>query len=90
MESVVADLSLFDWEGDRPIHRLFRDTVIYEMHVGSLTRHPSSGVVDAHRGTYLGVIDKISYLRDLGVTAVKLLPVYQFDASDASPGHDNY
>jgi glycogen operon protein len=60
------------------------------MHVGSLTRHPSSGVVDAHRGTYLGVIDKISYLRDLGVTAVKLLPVYQFDASDASPGHDNY
>ena len=90
MKSVVADLSLFDWEGDRPIHRLFRDTVIYEMHVGGFTRHPSSGVVDAHRGTYLGVIDKIPYLRDLGVTAVELLPVYQFDATDAPPGLVNY
>jgi len=90
MKSVVADLSVFDWEGDRPIHRLFRDTVIYEMHVGGLTRHPSSGVVDAHRGTYLGVIDKIPYLRDLGVTAVELLPVYQFDATDAPPGLVNY
>jgi glycogen operon protein len=60
------------------------------MHVGGLTRHPSSGVVDAHRGTYLGVIDKIPYLRDLGVTALELLPVYQFDATDAPPGLVNY
>ena len=90
MKSVVTDLSLFDWEGDRPIRRLFRNTVIYEMHVGGLTRHPSSGVVFARRGTYLGVIDKIPYLQDLGVTAVELLPVYQFDATDAPPGLVNY
>ncbi len=90
MKSVVVDLSVFDWEGDRPIHRLFRDTVIYEMHVGGLTRHPSSGVVDAHRGTYLGVIDKIPYLRELGITAVELLPVYQFDRTDAPHGLVNY
>jgi glycogen operon protein len=90
MKSVVADLSVFDWEDDRPIHRLFRDTVIYEMHVGGLTRHPSSCVADDRRGTYLGVIDKIPYLRDLGITAVELLPVYQFDALDAPPGLVNY
>jgi pullulanase/glycogen debranching enzyme len=66
--SVVADLSAFDWEGDRPIHRLF----LCEMHVSGLTRHLSSGLVGAHQGRYLGVIDKIPYLRDLGVTAVEI------------------
>lgn len=59
MKSVVADLSLFDWEDDKPINRLFRDTVIYEMHVAGFTRHPSSGVAAAKRGTYLGVVEKI-------------------------------
>jgi isoamylase len=90
MKSVVADLSLFDWEGDRPVNRLFRDTVIYEMHVAGFTRHPSSGVTAALRGTYLGVIEKIPYLNSLGVTAVELLPVYQFDSSDAPSGLANY
>jgi glycogen operon protein len=59
MKSVVADLSLFDWEGDRPINRLFRETVIYEMHVAGFTRHPSSGLAAALRGTYLGIVGKI-------------------------------
>jgi isoamylase len=90
MKSVVADLSLFDWEGDRKINRPFRETVIYEMHVAGFTRHPSSGVSEAHRGTYLGVIDKIPYLLSLGITAVELMPVYQFDATDAPPGLLNY
>jgi isoamylase len=90
MKSVVADPSLFDWEGDRPINRRYRDTVIYELHVGGFTRDPSSGVVNSHRGTYLGVIEKIPYLKSLGITAVELLPVYQFDASDAPPGLTNY
>jgi glycogen operon protein len=90
MKSVVADLSLFDWEDDKPINRLFRDTVIYEMHVAGFTRHPSSGVAAAKRGTYLGVIEKIPYLQSLGITAVELLPVYQFDSSDAPAGLSNY
>jgi len=90
MKSVVADLSQFDWEDDKPIDRLFRDTVIYEMHVAGFTRDPSSGVSAAHRGKYLGVIEKIPYLQSLGITAVELLPVYQFDASDAPAGLANY
>jgi len=90
MKSVVADMSLFDWESDEPINRLFRDTVIYEMHVAGFTRHPSSGVAAANRGKYLGVIEKIPYLQSLGVTAVELLPIYQFDSSDAPAGLVNY
>jgi isoamylase len=90
MKSVVADLSLFDWEDDRPINRLFRDTVIYELHVAGFTRDPSSGVAAVNRGTYLGVIEKIPYLQSLGITAVELLPVYQFDALDAPSGLVNY
>jgi glycogen operon protein len=90
MKSVVADLSLYDWESDKPINRLFRDTVIYEMHVAGFTRHPSSGVAAANRGKYLGVIEKIPYLQSLGITAVELLPVFQFDASNAPAGLTNY
>ena len=65
-------------------------TVIYELHVAGFTRHPSSGVAPATRGTYAGLIAKIPYLVDLGVTAVELLPVFQFDAQDAPPGLVNY
>ena len=54
------------------------------------TRHPSSGVASEKRGTYAGVIEKIPYLKDLGVTAVELLPVFQFDAQDCPPGKTNY
>jgi isoamylase len=90
MKSVVADPSLFDWEDDRPINRLYRDTVIYELHVAGFTRDPSSGLDESHRGTYLGVMDKIPYMQSLGITAVELLPVFQFDASDAPPGLTNY
>jgi glycogen operon protein len=90
MKSAVADPSLFNWEDDKPINRLFRDTVIYEMHVAGFTRHPSSGVTPANRGTYLGVIEKIPYLQTLGITAVELLPVFQFDSADAPPGLFNY
>jgi isoamylase len=90
MKSVVADLSAFDWEGDRPLARPFRRTVIYEMHIAGFTRHPDSGVTEAKRGTYLGVIEKIPYLQGLGITAVELMPVFQFDAQDALPGLSNY
>ena len=90
MKSVVADPDRYDWEGDRPLRRPFAETVIYELHVGGFTRHPSSGVAIDKRGTYGGLIEKIPYLKDLGVTAVELLPVFQFDAQDCPPGKTNY
>jgi len=89
-KSVVADLSRYDWEGDAPLRRPFVKTVIYEMHVRGFTRHPSSGVAPEKRGTYAGLIEKIPYLRDLGITAVELLPVFEFDEGDAVAGLVNY
>jgi len=90
MKSVVADLSGYDWEGELPLHTPFSQTVIYEMHVGGFTRHPNSGVDPRLRGTYAGLMQKIPYLTDLGVTAVELLPVLQFDVQDAPGGLTNY
>ena len=90
MKSVVADTGTYDWEGDQPLHRPFAETVIYEMHVRGFTRHPSSGVKEEKRGTYAGLIEKIPYLEELGITAVELLPVYQFDPQDAPTGQVNY
>ena len=90
MKSVVADPGAYDWEGDRPLNRPFAETVIYELHVRGFTRHPSSGVAPGKAGTYAGLIDKIPYLEDLGITAVELLPVFQFDPQDAPPGRVNY
>jgi glycogen operon protein len=68
----------FDWSGDRrPEHT--HDTVIYELHVKGFTNSASSGVSPQGRGTYAGVIEKIPYLRNLGVTVVQLMPVQQYD-----------
>ena len=61
-----------------------------EAHLRGFTRHPSSGVPEEMRGTYAGLIEKIPYLKQLGVTAVELLPVFQFDAQDCPPGKVNY
>jgi len=85
-KNVVVDPRAYDWEDDRLPHTPFARTVIYEMHVGAFTRHPNSGVVPERRGTYAGVVDKIPYLLDLGVTAVELLPVFAFDEQDAPFG----
>jgi isoamylase len=90
MKSVVVDPEIYDWEGDTPLRRPFATTVIYEMHVAGFTRHPSSGVAAERRGTYAGMIEKIPYLQDLGITAVELLPVFQFDRQDCPPGLVNY
>ena len=90
MKSVVADLSRYDWEGDQPLQRPFAQTIIYELHVGGFTMHPSSGVPAQKRGTFAGLMEKIPYLTDLGVTAVELLPVFQFDIQDCPPGLVNY
>jgi isoamylase len=90
MKSVVADLHTYDWEGDVPLRRPSSRTIIYEMHVRGFTRHPSSGIPERTRGTFAGLIEKIPYLRQLGITAVELLPVFQFDAHHCPPGKVNY
>jgi glycogen operon protein len=92
MKSVVADPSAYDWGDDEPPRRPSARTIVYEMHVRGFTRHPSSGVSEKKRGTYAGLIEKIPYLQDLGVTAVELLPVFQLDAQDCPrlPGLVNF
>lgn len=90
MKSVVVDPGEYDWEGDKPLQLPSARTVIYEMHVRGFTRHPSSGVSEKLRGTYAGLIEKIPYLKQLGITAVELLPVFQFDAQDCPDGKLNY
>ena len=90
MKSVVVDVSGYDWEGDAPLRRPSSRTIVYEMHVRGFTRHPSSGVPEPTRGTFAGLIEKIPYLQRLGVTAVELLPVFQFDPQDGPPGLVNY
>ncbi len=89
-KSVVADPSGYDWEGDQPLDHPFSSTVLYEVHVGGFTRNPNSGIAEEKRGTYAGLIEKIPYLKDLGITAVELMPVFQFDAQDAPAGLENY
>ncbi|HET6490986.1 MAG TPA: alpha-amylase family glycosyl hydrolase, partial [Syntrophales bacterium] len=90
MKSVVVDPRAYDWEGDAPLKRPSSRTVVYEMHVAGFTRNPNSGVAPDKRGTYAGLIEKIPYLQKLGITAVELLPVFQFDAQDCPPGKVNY
>jgi glycogen operon protein len=87
MKSVVVDPAAYDWEGDRPLHTPSSRTLIYEMHVRGFTKHLSSGVSDHVRGTYAGLIEKIPYLQQLGITAVELLPIFQFDPQSVPPGH---
>jgi isoamylase len=90
MKSVVVDSTDYDWEGDRTLCHPSSRTIIYEMHVRGFTRHPGSGLSTKTRGTYAGLIEKIPYLQQLGITAVELLPVFQFDAQDAPRGLVNY
>ncbi len=78
-KSIVVD-NAFDWQGDRPSLRSLEELIIYEVHVKGFTAHPSSGV--KHPGTYLGFMEKIPYLKDLGVNAVEFLPVHEFYVDD--------
>src|SRR6516164_6410720 len=70
MKSLVVDPAIYDWEGYRPLRRPSSRTIVYEMHVRGFTRHPNSGVSEEKRGTYAGLIERIPYLQELGVTAV--------------------
>ncbi|MDJ0719599.1 MAG: glycogen debranching protein GlgX [Prochloraceae cyanobacterium] len=90
LKGVVVDPSTYDWENDRHPRIPYASSVIYELHVGGFTNHPNSGVSQEKRGTYAGLIEKIPYLKELGITAVELLPVHQFDPQDVRPGLKNY
>ncbi len=67
----------FDWQNDQPLNIPLADSIIYELHVRGFTRHPSSKV--KYPGTFAGLIEKIPYLKDLGITAVELLPINEFE-----------
>lgn len=74
----------FDWEDDRPLEIAPEDQIIYEMHVRSFTKDSSSNIKESHRGTFAGIIDKIPYLKELGINAIELMPVFEFDEFENS------
>jgi len=88
-KAIVVD-DAFDWQGDGPLDLPFERLIIYEVHVKGFTAHPSSGV--ASPGTYSGFIEKIPYLKKLGVNAVEFLPIHEFFVDDflISKGLTNY
>ena len=93
MRAAVVDDNHYDWEGDTPLAIRSEKAIIYELHVGGFTRHPSSKV--KHPGTFAGLIEKIPYLQQLGITHVELLPIMAFDEQDVPPhtselGLNNY
>jgi isoamylase len=90
MKGVVIDPVAYDWEEDVPLRTPSSRTIIYEMHLRGFTRHFSSGVTEQKRGTYAGLVEKIPYLKALGITAVELLPIFQFDTQDCPSGLVNY
>ena len=74
---------VFDWGRDKhPRHE--SDAIIYELHVKAFTNHPHSGVSPDGRGTYAGLIEKIPYLKELGITVVELMPVFQYDPQEGN------
>ncbi|XLQ12468.1 MAG: glycogen debranching protein GlgX [cyanobacterium endosymbiont of Epithemia adnata isolate EadnSB Bon19] len=90
LRNVVIDNSNYEWEDDHPLRIPYSQSIIYEMHVRGFTRHPNSDVKPDKKGTYAGLIEKIPYLKSLGITAVELLPVHYFDCEDARSGLTNY
>lgn len=90
-KSVVVGHGGYDWEEDNPLNHPYSHSIIYELHVRGFTKDPSSGLDDDIRGTYRGLIEKIPYLKSLGITSVELLPVQQFDPEDVpNPDLVNY
>jgi isoamylase len=82
LRGVVCD-SHFDWSGERPVSRCLEGAVIYEMHVGGFSRHPSAGATAP--GTFSALTARIPYLKELGVTHLELLPVMAFDEQSVPP-----
>ncbi|RXF72612.1 glycogen debranching enzyme GlgX [Arcticibacter tournemirensis] len=78
---MISTEEYFDWQDDKPV-RHAHDLIIYEMHVKGFTKNPNSGVSKEKQGTFAGIIEKIPYLKELGITAVELMPVHQFDPTE--------
>ena len=74
----------FDWEQDRPLEKPIEDLIIYEAHVRGFTKDESSGLSAGMRGTFAGVLEKIPYLKSLGVNCIELMPIYEFDEYEHS------
>ncbi|BAW97665.1 isoamylase [[Synechococcus] sp. NIES-970] len=74
----------FDWEDDCLLEIPPEDQIIYEMHVRSFTRHPSSGIKEKHQGTFAGILEKIPYFKELGINTIELMPIYEFDEFENS------
>lgn len=72
----------FDWDGDKPLETPMEDLIIYETHVRSFTKDKSSGI--KHGGTFAGLGEKISYLKNLGINCIELLPIFEFDELENS------
>ena len=90
LKGVVCERDQFDFGSHpRPMHS-WRKSVIYEMHPGGFTSGNESQVSSNNKGTFLGLIEKIPYLLDLGITTIELLPVFAFDPFDAPQGSENY
>jgi glycogen operon protein len=84
MRAMVVDIKDYDWEGDLPINHKIKDSILYELHVRGFTRHPSAEA--EHPGTFAGLIEKIPYLLELGISDVELMPIMAFDRQDVPPG----
>ena len=90
LKGVVTERDPFDFhDGPRPRHR-WQKSVIYELHVGGFTRGPDCPITPEHQGTLLGLIETLPYLKELGITAIELLPVMAFDPQDAPAGRFNH
>ena len=90
LKGVVTKRDYFDFESHpRPKHS-WNKTIIYELHVGGFTKNPDSNISESKKGTFIGLIEKIPYLKSIGITSIELLPVFAFDASDAPEGLVNY
>ncbi len=90
LKSVVSEKEKFNFnDHPRPKHP-WNKTIIYELHIGGFTKRKDSGLNKNEKGTFLGLIKKIPYLKELGITTIELLPVFAFDPSDAPMGLENY
>ncbi len=90
LKGVVCERDEFDLIAHpRPRHRL-NQSVIYELHVGGFTSCPNSSVGEKSKGTFIGLLKKLPYLKSLGITTIELMPIHAFDSSDAPQGVLNH